>query len=45
VLTVCALGKDLAAAREQAYGALAEIRFDGAFHRRDIGHRALQRQP
>jgi phosphoribosylamine---glycine ligase len=45
VLTVCALGKDLAAAREHAYGALSEIRFEGAFHRRDIGYRALQRQP
>ncbi|MBN8726948.1 MAG: phosphoribosylamine--glycine ligase [Xanthomonadales bacterium] len=43
VLAVCALGEDLAAAREQAYAAVREIRFDGAFHRRDIGHRALPR--
>jgi phosphoribosylamine---glycine ligase len=43
VLTVCALGKDLAEAREHAYRAMAAIHFDGAFHRRDIGHRALQR--
>ncbi len=41
VLTVCALGDDLAAARERAYDALRGIRFEGAFHRRDIGHRAL----
>ena len=44
VLTVCALGKDLGAARECAYSALAKLRFDGAFHRRDIGHRALSRE-
>ncbi|SFR94551.1 phosphoribosylamine--glycine ligase [Dyella sp. OK004] len=43
VLTVCALGKDIAAAREHAYGAVAKIRFDGAFCRRDIAHRALHR--
>jgi phosphoribosylamine--glycine ligase len=41
VLTVCALGDDLAQARERVHDALREIRFDGAFHRRDIGHRAL----
>jgi phosphoribosylamine--glycine ligase len=43
VLTVCALGKDIAAARETAYDALAKIRFDGAFCRRDIAYRALRR--
>jgi len=43
VLAVCALGDDLAGARENAYAAVREIRFDGAFHRRDIGHRALPR--
>jgi phosphoribosylamine--glycine ligase len=42
VLTVCALGDDLAAARERAYAVLARIRFDGAFWRRDIAHRALR---
>jgi phosphoribosylamine--glycine ligase len=42
VLAVCALGDDLAAARERAYGVLRGIRFDGAFHRRDIGHRGLR---
>ena len=43
VLAVCALGENLAAARERAYAAVATIKFDGSFHRRDIGHRALQR--
>jgi phosphoribosylamine--glycine ligase len=43
VLTVCALGKDIAAARECTYATLATLGFDGGFHRRDIGHRALNR--
>jgi phosphoribosylamine---glycine ligase len=43
VLTVCALGKDIAAAREQAYAMASHIRYDGAFCRRDIAHRALRR--
>jgi phosphoribosylamine--glycine ligase len=43
VLTVCALGNDLAAAREHAYEAVAKIHFNGAFCRRDIAHRALRR--
>ncbi|MEO5561225.1 MAG: phosphoribosylamine--glycine ligase, partial [Dokdonella sp.] len=43
VLAVCALGDDLAAARARAYAVVQTIRFDGAFSRRDIGHRALQR--
>ncbi len=43
VLTVCALGKDIAAAREHAYAAASRIRYDGAFCRRDIAHRALRR--
>jgi len=42
VLTVCALGEDLAVARERAYAAARHIRIDGAFYRRDIGHRALR---
>jgi phosphoribosylamine--glycine ligase len=44
VLTVCALGSDIAAARQRAYAALARLRFDGAMHRRDIGHRAIDRE-
>jgi phosphoribosylamine--glycine ligase len=43
VLTVCALGDDLAAARKHAYDAIEKIRYEGAFHRRDIAHRALHR--
>ena len=43
VLTVCALGKDISAAREQAYAAISKIRYEGAFCRRDIAHRALRR--
>ncbi|TAN04181.1 MAG: phosphoribosylamine--glycine ligase [Rhodanobacteraceae bacterium] len=43
VLCVCALGEDLAQARDRAYAAVEHIHFDGAFCRRDIGHRALPR--
>lgn len=42
VLAVCAIGEDLGAARERAYARARAIRFDGAFWRRDIGHRALR---
>jgi len=37
VLAVTALGRDLADARERAYGGVSCIRFDGAQHRGDIG--------
>jgi phosphoribosylamine--glycine ligase len=43
VLAVCGLGEDLPTARERAYSALKTVHFDGAFWRRDIGHRALHR--
>ncbi|HEY9110557.1 MAG TPA: phosphoribosylamine--glycine ligase [Rhodanobacteraceae bacterium] len=43
VLCVSALGDDLAQARDRAYAAARQIHFDGAFFRRDIGHRALPR--
>jgi phosphoribosylamine--glycine ligase len=43
VLTVCALGSDIAAARETAYAALDKVRYEGAIWRRDIAHRALRR--
>lgn len=43
VLCVCALGDDLMQARDHAYAAVDCIHFEGAFHRRDIGHRALPR--
>ena len=44
VLTVCALGGDIADARERAYAAIDTIRYDGAFCRRDIAYRALHRR-
>jgi phosphoribosylamine--glycine ligase len=37
VMTVCALGADLAAARARAYAALARIRLRGGHFRKDIG--------
>jgi phosphoribosylamine--glycine ligase len=40
VLTVAALGRDLADARARAYGAVAQIDWPGGFWRRDIGARA-----
>ena len=51
VLTVCALGAEpgsspgqaLRAAQHSAYAAMARIACAGAFHRSDIGHRALHR--
>ena len=43
VLTVCALGNDIAAAQTRAYAAAAKIHFDGMFYRRDIGYRAVSR--
>jgi phosphoribosylamine--glycine ligase len=43
VLCVVGLGADLAAAREAAYSAVAEIRFDGMRCRSDIGWRELPR--
>jgi phosphoribosylamine---glycine ligase len=42
VLCVTALGDTVKAAQQRAYAALAPIRFDGAQHRSDIGHRALK---
>jgi len=43
VLTVCALGADIGAARNRAYQALAPIHFAGGFYRSDIAHLALRR--
>ncbi len=45
VLCVCALGDDIADARDRAYAALAGISWHGEFHRHDIGWRAVGRQP
>ena len=44
VLNVCARGRDLAEAAERAYAAAGKIEYDGAYYRRDIGARALQRK-
>lgn len=41
VLGVTATGKDLETALQKAYAVVEEIHFDGAFHRKDIGQRAL----
>jgi phosphoribosylamine--glycine ligase len=43
VLTVCALGDDIARARETAYAAAKHVKLAGSFYRRDIAHRALSR--
>ncbi|QWT19315.1 phosphoribosylamine--glycine ligase [Bacillus sp. NP157] len=43
VLTVCAVGTDLADARSKAYAAVDRIHFADAFHRTDIAHRAFAR--
>lgn len=45
VLSVTALGADLREARDLANEACDRIRFDGAFHRRDIGDRVLAPEP
>lgn len=42
VLNVCALGKDLREAQAKANAACEKIHFDGAFFRRDIGHRVMK---
>ena len=42
VLSVCALGEDLREAREKANSVCDRIRFEGAYFRRDIGHRVLK---
>lgn len=43
VFAACALGEDLAAARQRAYALADTVQFDQAFLRRDIGHRALHK--
>jgi len=44
VLCVCALGDTVADAQADAYAAVAGIAWDGEFHRRDIGWRAIARE-
>jgi len=43
VMTVCALGATIEAAQSHAYAAAAQIKYDGMFYRRDIGHQAVGR--
>jgi phosphoribosylamine--glycine ligase len=44
VLTITALGSDVAGARERAYAAIDRIKWPDGFFRRDIGRRALARR-
>jgi phosphoribosylamine--glycine ligase len=43
VLGVTALGADVAAAKKRAYEAVDRITFEGAYYRRDIADKAIQR--
>jgi phosphoribosylamine---glycine ligase len=45
VLGITATAPDLQTAVRQAYAAAAKVHFEGVHYRRDIGHRALARQP
>ncbi|MFH1085101.1 MAG: phosphoribosylamine--glycine ligase, partial [Chloroflexota bacterium] len=45
VLTVAALGRDMASARQTAYEGVARIGFQGAQHRKDIALRAVEASP
>jgi phosphoribosylamine--glycine ligase len=44
VLCACALGDSVAEAQQNAYAAVAQISWDGEFHRHDIGWRAIARE-
>lgn len=44
VLCVCALGDSVADAQQRAYAGVAAIHWTHAFHRRDIGWRAIARE-
>ncbi|KEZ76476.1 phosphoribosylamine--glycine ligase [Salinisphaera hydrothermalis] len=43
VLCVCALGRDVSEAQEKAYRGVAGIQWPNVSYRRDIGHRAINR--
>ena len=45
VLNICAVGKNVAAAQERAYRAVASVDWPGGFCRHDIGWRAISRLP
>ena len=44
VLCACALGDTVAEAQRAAYAVAAQIHWDGEYHRRDIGWRAIARE-
>ena len=44
VLCVCGLGKDVSEAQHRALERIETIGWNGAWHRRDIGHRAVARE-
>lgn len=44
VLCVTALGADVSEARQYAYEAINQIKWDGMFYRTDIGYRAIERE-
>ena len=44
ILCVCGLGEDMSEARRRAYARVETVGWDGARHRRDIGHRAMARE-
>ena len=44
VLCVCGLGEDVSEARRRAYERVGMVHWDGAFYRRDIGYRAVERE-
>ena len=44
VLCACALGESVGEAQQRAYAAVAQIQWDGEFHRGDIGWRAIARE-
>jgi phosphoribosylamine---glycine ligase len=45
VLTITALGRDLAEARARAYAAVNRIDWPGGFFRRDIASRDIAQEP
>ena len=44
VLCAVALGKNVTEAATRAYGVVEQISWEGAFYRRDIGYRAIERE-
>ena len=44
VLCVCGLGEDVSEAQRRTYERVGTVGWNGAWHRRDIGHRAVARE-